>query len=65
MSNKSATPSLFAPLGGVVVGVAVFLGVNITTGQTLYLRVYPYNTSAATSGKTIMLANVVISAVTN
>jgi lysophospholipase L1-like esterase len=41
------------------------LGVNITTGQTLYLRVYPYNTSAATSGKTIMLANIVISAVTN
>jgi lysophospholipase L1-like esterase len=41
------------------------LGVSIAAGQTLYLRVYPYNTSGATSGKTIMLANVVISAVTN
>jgi len=41
------------------------LGVNITTGQTLYLRVYPYNTTAAASGKSLMLANVVISGVTN
>jgi hypothetical protein len=41
------------------------LGVPVAAGQTLYLRVYPYNTSAATSGKTIMLANVVISGVTN
>ena len=41
------------------------LGVNVTAGQTLYLRVYPYNTTAATSGKTIMLANVIISGVTN
>jgi hypothetical protein len=41
------------------------LGVNIATGQTLYLRVYPYNTSAAVSGKSIMLANVTITGVTN
>ena len=41
------------------------LGVPVATGQTLYLRVYPYNTGGATSGKTIMLANVVISGVTN
>jgi lysophospholipase L1-like esterase len=41
------------------------LGVNVVAGQTLYLRVYPYNTSGAASGKSIMLANVVISAVTN
>ncbi len=40
------------------------LGVPVAAGQTLYLRVYPYNTGAAT-GKTIMLANVVISGVTN
>lgn len=41
------------------------LGVSIATGQTLYLRVYPYNTSGSASGKSIMLANVVVSAVTN
>ena len=41
------------------------LGVPVAAGQTLYLRVYPYNTGGATSGKTIMLANVVISGVTN
>jgi hypothetical protein len=41
------------------------LGVKVATGQTLYLRVYPYNTSGAASGKTIMLANVVVSGVTN
>ena len=41
------------------------LGVNVTAGQTLYLRVYPYNTTAAASGKSLMLANVVISGVTN
>jgi lysophospholipase L1-like esterase len=41
------------------------LGVNVTAGQTLTLRVYPYNTAGATSGKTLMLANVVISGVTN
>jgi lysophospholipase L1-like esterase len=41
------------------------LGVNVPAGQTLYLRVYPYITSGATSGKSIMLANVVISGVTN
>jgi lysophospholipase L1-like esterase len=41
------------------------LGVNVTAGQTLYLRVYPYNTGGASSGKTLMLANVVISGVTN
>ena len=40
------------------------LGLNITAGQTLRLRVYPYNTSAAT-GKSVLLANVVISGVTN
>lgn len=32
---------------------------------TLYLRVYPYNTGGASSGKSLMLANVVISGVTN
>ena len=30
----------------------------VAAGQTLYLRVYPYNTSGAASGKTLMLANV-------
>jgi lysophospholipase L1-like esterase len=39
------------------------LGVGINAGQTLYLRLYPYNTSAG-SGKSIMVANVVISGVT-
>ena len=34
MSNQGK-PSLMAPLGGVVVGVAVFLGVNITTGRAI------------------------------
>jgi hypothetical protein len=41
------------------------LGVPVAAGQTLYLRVYPYNTSGATSGKTLMLANIIISGVTN
>ncbi len=41
------------------------LGVSVAAGQTLTLRIYPYNTSGAASGKSIMLANVVISAVTN
>jgi len=41
------------------------LGVAVAAGQTLYLRVYPYNISGAASGKSIMLGNVVVSAVTN
>ncbi len=41
------------------------LGVNAVAGQTLYLRVYPYNTSGADSGKSFMLANVIVSGVTN
>ncbi|HEY7375018.1 MAG TPA: GDSL-type esterase/lipase family protein, partial [Polyangia bacterium] len=41
------------------------LGVPVAAGQTLYLRVYPYNTGGAASGKSLMLANVVISGVTN
>jgi len=41
------------------------LGVNVPAGQTLYLRVYPYNGAGAVSGKSVMLANVVISGVTN
>jgi len=41
------------------------LGVGFVAGQALYLRVYPYNTSGATSGKSLMLANVVISCVIN
>jgi hypothetical protein len=40
------------------------LGIGIAAGQTLYLRVYPYNTTAA-SGKSIMVANVVVSGVTS
>ena len=40
------------------------LGVNIPAGQTLRLRVYPYDTTLAT-GKSLMLANVIISGVTN
>jgi hypothetical protein len=40
------------------------LGVGVPAGQTLYVRVYPYNTAAST-GKSIMLANVVVSGVTN
>jgi mono/diheme cytochrome c family protein len=35
MSPKQTTPSIFALLGGVVVGVAVFLGVNITIGRAI------------------------------
>jgi mono/diheme cytochrome c family protein len=35
MTNKSARPSPIAPLGGVVVGIAVFLGVNITSGWAI------------------------------
>lgn len=35
MSTSSAPPNLLAPLGGVIVGVAVFLGVNITTGRAI------------------------------
>jgi len=41
------------------------LGVTIAAGQTLRLRVYPYYMSGSPSGKSIMLANVVISGVTN
>jgi hypothetical protein len=41
------------------------LGVPVAAGQTLYLRVYPYNTGGAASGKSLMLANVVVSGVTN
>lgn len=41
------------------------VGVTVLAGQTLYLRVYPYNTAtAAATGKSIMVANVVISGVT-
>jgi hypothetical protein len=40
------------------------IGVNVSAGQTLRLRVYPYYTTAST-GKFFMLANVVISGVTN
>ena len=40
------------------------LGVNISAGQTLYLRVYPYD-STTTLGKSLMLANVVVSGVTH
>jgi mono/diheme cytochrome c family protein len=35
MSNQSGRPSPIAPLGGVVVGIAVFLGVNITSGWAI------------------------------
>jgi mono/diheme cytochrome c family protein len=35
MTESNARPSVFAALGGVVVGVAVFLGVNITTGRAI------------------------------
>ena len=41
------------------------VGVNVPAGQTFYLRVYPYNGAGAVSGKSVMLANVVISGVTN
>jgi hypothetical protein len=40
------------------------LGVSVAAGQTLLLRVYPYDTTAAT-GKSLMLANVSVSGVTN
>jgi len=69
------TPDFAAPtalgtaLGGVkdTLTTSTFpsLGVSIAAGQTLYLRVYPYNLSGAASGKSLMLANVVVSAVTN
>jgi hypothetical protein len=68
-SDFSAPTALGTALGGTkdTVATSTFpsLGVSIAAGQTLYLRVYPYNTSAAASGKSIMLANVVVSAVTN
>ena len=36
MSNQGSNkPSLIAPLGGAVVGIAVFLGVNITIGRAI------------------------------
>ena len=35
MTNNNARPSLFAPLGGAVVGLGVFLGVNFTTGHAI------------------------------
>jgi mono/diheme cytochrome c family protein len=35
MIDSKNRPSLVAPLGGVVVGVAVFLGVNITIGRAI------------------------------
>jgi lysophospholipase L1-like esterase len=41
------------------------LGVNVEAGSTLYLRVYPYSTAASASGKSLMLANVQITGVTN
>jgi len=41
------------------------LGVSSGAGQTLFLRVYPYATAALTSGKSFMVANVVVSGVTN
>jgi hypothetical protein len=40
------------------------LGVAIGAGQGLYLRLYPYNTTAAASGKSIMVGSVVVSGVT-
>jgi hypothetical protein len=40
------------------------LGVNVAADQTLRVRVYPYNTTT-TTGKSIMLANLVVSGVTN
>jgi hypothetical protein len=57
--------SLMAVKDTVVTNSYQSLGLPIAAGQTLYLRVYPYNTSGATSGKSLMLANVVISGVTN
>jgi len=57
-----------AALSGVkdtlVVSSYASLGVPVASGQTLYLRVYPYSTTAASSGKSLMLANVVVSGVT-
>ena len=41
------------------------LGVNVEAGKTLRLRVYPYSTAAAASGKSLLVANVVVSGVTN
>jgi mono/diheme cytochrome c family protein len=35
MTSQKPKPNLIAPLGGVVVGIAVFLGVNITTGRAV------------------------------
>ena len=35
MTDKPQRPSPIAPLGGVVVGIAVFLGVNITSGRAI------------------------------
>ena len=64
----SAPTDLGTSLGGakdtLVTSSFPGLGVPIAAGQTLHLRVYPYNTTAAT-GKSLMLANVIISGVTN
>jgi len=68
-SDFASPTALGASLSGakdtLVTNAYPSLGVPVAAGQTLYLRVYPYNTGGATSGKTIMLANVVISGVTN
>ena len=68
-SDFSSPTALATALSGakdtVVTSNFASLGLSVAAGQTLYLRVYPYNSSAAASGKTIMLANVVISGVTN
>ncbi len=68
-SDFAAPTALGTSLNGVkdtlVTSTFPSLGVAIAAGQALYLRVYPYNTAGATSGKSIMLANVTVSAVTN
>jgi lysophospholipase L1-like esterase len=64
-SPTSLATSLSGAKDTLVTNAYQSLGVPVATGQTLYLRVYPYNTGGATSGKAVMLANVVISGVTN
>jgi lysophospholipase L1-like esterase len=69
MSDFSSPTALGTAVNGVkdtlLISSYPSLGVSVSAGQTLRLRVYPYNTSGAASGKSLMLANVVVSAVTN
>jgi lysophospholipase L1-like esterase len=69
LPDFSAPTTLGSALSGakdtLVTSTYASLGVAIAAGQTLYLRVYPYSTAAAASGKSVMVANVVVSGAVN